>query len=276
MAFLKNLAVTCALAGAVACTDESQNAAPDSVDALGPGDVATVNGERIPESLLRLLALRSLQKNTEDMTDEERQQVMDQLINLKLLAEAGLARRLDQERTIAAELELLRLQTLANWAIRRHVEENPPAEFELRALYEERMQNLSGTEYNARHILVDSREEADHVIDLLDDGGDFAALAEEYSTGPTGPNGGQLDWFTPDRMVQPFADAVRAMEVGTYTSEPVQTQFGWHVILLQETREQQPPGLESMRTELTTLAERQKMQEYVDTLRDAATVEIRD
>ncbi len=136
------------------------------------------------------------------------------------------------------------------------------------------MQNLSGTEYNARHILLESREEAENVIDLLDAGGDFASLAEEHSTGPTGPRGGQLDWFTPDRMVEPFSNAVVALEVGAYTADPVRTEFGWHVILLEDTRDRQPPGLESMRIELTTLAERQKAQAFIEGLRNSAVVEV--
>ena len=261
------------LLGACSQSDNTSSA-PAAVDVLGPGSVATVNGEPVPESLFRLLGLRTLQKSTDDMSDDERARVLDQLISMRLLTEAGVAEGVDQERTVAAELELLRLQTLANVTLQRYIEENPPTETELRALYEERIKNLSGTEYNARHILVETREEAEEIIGLLDNGGDFATLAQERSTGPSGPSGGQLDWFTPERMVKPFADAVVAMEVGSYSSEPVQTQFGWHVILVEDTREQQPPGLDSMRDEITADAERQKIQAYIDSLRGNAVVEM--
>jgi len=247
-----------------------------AADPLGPGEVATVNGQRIPESLFRQFGLATLQKTAEQMSDEERAALIEQLVTLRLVANAGTADRIHEERRVAAELELMRMQTIARRTVERYIDENPPTESELRALYNQQMANLQGTEYNARHILLESREDAEKVIDLLDAGGDFAELAREHSTGPTGPNGGQLDWFTPDRMVQPFSDAVQTLEVGTYTSEPVQTQFGWHVILLEDTRDRQPPGLESMRAELTTLAERQKTQAYVERLRNSAVVEVTD
>lgn len=274
MRITKLLLMLSVAAGVAACDRQSETAQAEQTDALGPGEVAFVNGERIPESLFRRLGLNSVQKTAENLTDEERAALLDQLINLRLVASAGVSGGIDRERTIAAELELNRMQVIANAMLRRHIEDNPPTERELRALYEERMADLSGTEYNARHILVETRDKAEEIISLLDDGGDFASLAQEHSTGPTGPRGGQLDWFTPDRMVQPFSDAVQALEVGSYTQAPVQTQFGWHVILLEETRDRQPPGLESMRVELTTLAERQKSQAYVQMLRDAAAIEI--
>lgn len=241
---------------------------------LGDASVGTINGVEVPESLFRRLGLNAIQKSVDDMTPEERSAVLEQLVAIQLAANDGERQELDHERTIAADLELQRLQVLASAAVERYIENNPPGEAELRELYEQRTANLSGTEYKARHILVETESEAAELIDQLDAGSDFAALAEEFSTGPTGPNGGDLGWFGPDRMVAPFSNAVQELAVGEYTAAPVQTQFGWHVILLEETRDQQPPGIESMRVELTTLAQREKVQSYLQGLRDAAEVSV--
>jgi peptidyl-prolyl cis-trans isomerase C len=105
------------------------------------------------------------------------------------------------------------------------------------------------TEFNASHILVESEEEAQALIAELTEGADFAELAQERSIGPSGPNGGQLGWFTAGMMVPSFEEAVFGLEVGE-VSAPVETQFGWHVILLNDTREQEPPGLDQVRAEL--------------------------
>jgi peptidyl-prolyl cis-trans isomerase C len=238
--------------------------------------VGIINGAPIAESLYRRLGLNMLQKPIDDMSDEERAAVMDRLLALVLVSAEGAKNGLDSELNIAAELELRRMQYLASATVERYMEDNPPSESELRRLYEERIQNLSGPEYKARHILLESEAEAQTVIALLEAGGDFAALAAEHSTGPTGPNGGDLGWFAPDSMVEPFSNAVQALEVGGYSREPVQTQFGWHVILLEDSRDQQPPGIESMRTELATLAQRQQLEAFIQALRERAEITLNE
>ena len=275
MPISKNLIASVCTVWLLTACDAGEAPSTVGTDVLGTADVGTINGLPIPESLYRRLGLNMLQKPVDDMTPEERSTVLEQLVALMLVAEAGSSDGLDDERNIAAELELRRMQYLASATVERFAEENPPSEAELRALYDERVQNLSGSEYKARHILLETEEEAQNVIALLNDGRDFAALAMEHSTGPTGPNGGDLGWFAPDSMVAPFSNAVQALEVGSYTPTPVRTQFGWHVILLEASRDQQPPGIESMRTELTTIARRQKIQEYVESLRERADVALR-
>jgi peptidyl-prolyl cis-trans isomerase C len=255
------------------CADTTDSVA--DANWLGDASIGTINGEDIPESLFRRLGLNTIQKTAEEMTPDERAAVLEQLVDLYLTAADGERQGLQQERSVAAELELQRLRYLATAAIERHLEVNPPREAELRELYEARIENLSGTEYKARHILVETEEEAAELIEQLDRGADFAELAQEFSTGPTGPNGGDLGWFAPDRMVEPFSEAVQALEVGGYTAAPVETRFGWHVIFLEDTRDQQPPGIESMRVELTSAAQRQRVESYLDSLRNAAEVEVK-
>lgn len=107
-----------------------------------------------------------------------------------------------------------------------------------------------GFEWNASHILVETEEEALALIETLDSGADFAELAKEKSTGPSGSNGGQLGWFSTGQMVQPFEEAVQSLEVGA-VSPPVQTQFGWHVVRLNDERPLQPPSLAEVRSQIT-------------------------
>jgi peptidyl-prolyl cis-trans isomerase C len=127
-------------------------------------------------------------------------------------------------------------------------------------------------EFNASHILVESEEEAQALIDALAEGADFAELAAENSIGPSGPNGGQLGWFTAGMMVPEFETAVFDLEAGE-VSAPVQTQFGWHVILLTDTRDQAPPALEEVRAELIEGLRRARVDARIDTLMGEAEIE---
>ncbi len=123
------------------------------------------------------------------------------------------------------------------------------------------------TEYNASHILVETEEEAKAVMAELEDGADFAALAKAKSTGPSGPNGGLLGWFGPGRMVPEFEGAVMALKIGA-TSSPVKTQFGWHVIRLNETRDPAKPTLEDMKEELEQEVWRRRLDNEILTMVD--------
>ncbi len=265
--------LTIAVAGILAgCAETTETVVEENW--LGESSVGTIDGVNVPESVFRRLSLDTIQKPVEEMTPEEREAMLDRLVTFQIAATEGERLGLHEERNIAASLELARLTVLANSVVERHLEDNPPSEAELRERYEQRIENLSGTEYKARHILVESEDEATSLIEQLDGGADFAALAEEFSTGPTGPSGGDLGWFAPDRMVAPFSAAVQDLEVGAFSTAPVQTQFGWHVILLEDTRDQQPPGMESMRVELTSIAQQQRVQAFLQELRDAADIAV--
>ncbi|MEY3004791.1 MAG: hypothetical protein RLZZ491_1967 [Pseudomonadota bacterium] len=127
------------------------------------------------------------------------------------------------------------------------------------------------TEYNANHILVQTQADAEAVIAALAEGADFAQLAQERSIGPSGPNGGALGWFTAGMMVPSFEEAVFALAVGE-VSPPVETQFGWHVIVLNETREQAPPTLDDVRAELEDGLRRARVEAAIEEMTQAATI----
>ena len=262
------------LVTACACSREDTDATDDANDALGSARVAVVNGEPVAESVLRVYTLATERQNLDDMSAEDRARVVNDVIGLELLSQQAEQQGLTRSRSLAAQIELQRLQTVARAMASDYLEKNPPTDADLQAIYDENLSRLSGEQYKARHILVSTKEEADSVIAQLRDGSDFIALAQERADGPTGPNGGALDWFTLDSMPPPFAEAVAVMTIGSYSQEPVQTEVGYHVILLEDKQRQEPPALEEIRDQLASAAERKRLDDYIKTLREAATVSI--
>ena len=142
----------------------------------------------------------------------------------------------------------------------------------LEALYQERYSEVTPSkEFNASHILVETEDQANALIAQLNEGADFAQLARDNSTGPSGPSGGELGWFGPGMMVKPFEDAVLGMDVGA-VSQPVQTQFGWHVITLNDARLANAPALDDVRAELEAELQAAAVQDVVDGLTSQADI----
>ena len=135
--------------------------------------------------------------------------------------------------------------------------------------YNNMLQNNPQNEYKASHILVESQSEAISIIEKLNSGEQFSELAKEYSIGPSASNGGSLgNFFSPNQMVKPFSDAVQLLANNEYSKAPVQTEFGWHVILREDSRETTPPTLESVKPEIEQQIRQTKFQEYINLLRD--------
>ena len=258
-----------ALIALSACSQE--NSAGTSGD-LGSARVAVVNGQPVAESVLRVYLLGTDRKTLEELTPEERERVVNDVIGLELLAQQADKAGVTSSRTLAAQLELQRLRLVANAMANDYIEKNPPSDADIQAIYDENLERLSGQQYKARHILVTTREEAESVIGQLQQGAKFVDLAQERADGPTGPNGGALDWFTLDSMPPPFGEAVRTLTAGSYTTEPVETEFGFHVILLEETRKQDPPAIADIRNDLVSAAQRKQLDDYIKSLREEANV----
>jgi len=244
------------------------------VNTLDDTSVAVVDGRSVSLSLLEVVSLALAQREVTALSTEDRSRLIDELVTMYLLADDADRLNLATSPSVAAELEYRRLQFLARTATEHFREQNRPTESELRKAYEENLPRFLATQHKASHILVPIEEQAIQIIAELDAGGDFAELAREHSTGPTGPSGGDLGWFTADSMVTPFADAVRAAQIGAHTPRPVQTQFGWHVILVEDIKEQQAPGLEAVRDEIVVIVERNKLSEHIKSLHDAAEIEV--
>jgi len=265
------LPIAVSLLAICACTRDASNS---DDEALGASRVALVNNQPLPESVLRIYALATERQNLEDLSAADRERMLNDVIGLELLAQQAEKEGLTRSRTLAAQLELQRLQSLARAMAADYVKKNPPTDADLQALYEENLPRLASEQYKVRHILVETQAEADRVIAELNQGSDFVTLAQARADGPTGPNGGALGWLTLDSMPPTFAEAVRALAVGSHSAQPVQTDAGYHVILLEDTQRQEPPALEDIRNDLTAAAERKVLDDYIKTLRESATVSV--
>ena len=241
-----------------------------STAACAQSDNGTAAPDPEVEAKVLELYIQNRARGTQgEISAEQREQFRTEVADLFLLAEEAEAAGLDEDPEVAAQIKLQRMSTLASALAGNYLEENPPTDAELRAEYSAQVAGYQPQQYKARHILLETEDEAQAVIAQLDEGADFAELAQEKSTGPSGPNGGDLGWFPPDSMVEPFSDAVVALENGNYTSEPVQTQFGWHVILREDSRETEAPSFEEVKERLKPVVEQKKLQSYLDGLRSA-------
>ncbi|MGH6947513.1 MAG: peptidylprolyl isomerase, partial [Kiloniellales bacterium] len=202
--------------------------------------------------------------------------ILNRLINQKLLSKAAAAEGLGDDPELQLRLEEQKQVLLRELYLQRKVEESITEE-SLAARYEKFASEFEGEEEaRASHILLKTEEEARTVIAQLDGGADFASLAKERSEDPAGRNGGDLGFFTREAMVPEFSEAAFAMEVGTYSKEPVKSQFGWHVIRLEERRTSEVPPLEEVRGQLDEEASREVIQGLVESARSGATIEMVD
>lgn len=238
--------------------------------------VATVNGQPVTERDLAL-ASEDLNEQFAQLPPEQRRvAALTALIEIRLLAaraeEAGLAETPEFQQ----RMELLRQRSLHSAFIENEIAGNID-EAAQRARYDELLaEQPAQEEVRARHILVDTEEEAREIIGLLDAGGNFEEIAAERSSDGAAAQGGDLGYFTRGRMVPAFEEAAFAMETGSHSADPVQTQFGFHVIKVEDKRTQEPPSFEQVQPQIQSLMLREAYVETVDGLRDDATVEISD
>jgi peptidyl-prolyl cis-trans isomerase C len=253
---------------ASADSSPGQSAAPMDIDTL-----LTVNGQAVTKNMYGLYFQDRMRAVPDAQNNPQMQMsVLNELSNILIVAQDAEKQGIDKRPEIIATLELLKAKLLTQTSIQEYAEKHQPNEDQIKTLYEADYAGQSGTEYKARHILVKEEAAAKDLISQLDKGADFAELAKTHSTGPTGKNGGDLGWFDAEQMVKPFSDAVVAMEKGTYTKEPVKTQFGWHVILLEDTRQMEAPSLESVRGEIITKLQQQSLAEYMQGLRNESKI----
>lgn len=233
--------------------------------------VATVNGEAI--TLGQMVAMKdSLDEQAKAGLDDAGlwNLMLDQMVRQAAVAQEG-AKAVTPRDTAVMELE--RRGYLSTAALQR-VAETEPTEDELKAAYDKAFGTsvTPKTEYNAAHILVATEDEAKAIVTQLEGGADFGTIAEEKSSDNSSANKGDLGWFTPDQMVEPFANAVVALEKGK-VSAPVQSQFGWHVIKLIDERTQAAPAFDEVRDELTTQVRRDRVAAEIERIAAAAKVE---
>jgi len=248
-----------------------------SLSAAEPDDViAKVGDAEITEADIAFAARDLGQELQRFPPAQWRQLLLDAVVDMELMAQAARKDGLDQDPDFKRQLEFLELQALRNAYLAQKIG-GTITEDEIKAAYDKEFADFEGEEeLNARHILVKEKAEAEALIKELDDGADFAELAREKSTGPSGPNGGDLGYFKKGQMVPQFEAAAFALEPGSYTKEPVETQFGWHVIKVEDKRREEKPDLQAVENSLRQQLFRERYDAKLAELKAASPVEILD
>jgi peptidyl-prolyl cis-trans isomerase C len=233
--------------------------------------IATVNGDKIMKSTLDGY-LGILNKSGKKVAN--RQAAVDDLVATEIaLQEARKSDILERPATKKAIKDYTRNILLKTWT-KEKVDSFKMDDATVKAAYDERVTKLASKEYNARHILVKTEDEAKAIIKDLDGGADFEKLAKEKSTGPSGSNGGSLGWFKAQTMVPAFANAVKDMKKGEVSKAPVKTQFGFHIIKVEDSRDSKLPTLESLEPQLKRVIAQKKMLAYMVELKKTADVKV--
>lgn len=247
-------------------------------DAAAPDEtvIATVNGQPYALDLFRVFYTQRLQETGQQNTPAFQEQAFNEFLSTVVASQEGEKRKLADDANVQTALQLQRMMIMSNAALQNIANDTEVTDEELQKAYEQFTEQAKRTEYKARHILVDDQAKAEELIKQVEKskGKDFEKLAKENSLGPTAEKGGDLGWFDARQMVKPFADAVSALEPGSWTKQPVQTQFGWHVILLEETRTAEPPTFEEAKPNLEAAVKRQKVAETLAELRQNAELEL--
>jgi peptidyl-prolyl cis-trans isomerase C len=249
----------------------SQKGTQDANASKSP-PVAIVDGQPVDRDLYEFYAKGIANKPSSELTPEQRDQVLDNLVRARVIAEQAEKDGTAKEANTAALLELQRLNVLQQAVSEKYLKDRKATDQELRAEYETQVAQLPRLEYHARHILVATEQFAGKIVAELEKGAKFEDVAKRESM-DSKENGGDLGWFTPDRMVKPFADAVVALKPGEYTHAPVQTQYGWHIIKLEETRDMAPPQFDQVKQRVEQMVQGKKFKTYVDDLMKTAKVE---
>ncbi len=270
---LKTLAVAL-VAGTFAAGAVAQEKAAKKPTAAAASKIV-VNGVTIPPSRIEMMN-RELTASGQPNTPERQQAVKEELINREVLVQAAQKRGLDKNADVAAQMDMARQAVLVRALFESEVKANPITDLDLQKQYEDFKKSMGENEYKIRHILVDKEDDAKAIIAELGKGSDFAKLAKDKSKDPgSKDNGGDLDWGPSARYVKPFADAVTSMKKGQLTTAPVKTDFGYHVIRLDDVRPLKVPGFDELKEQFRQRAQQQQIQKLVMELRGKAKVEER-
>jgi peptidyl-prolyl cis-trans isomerase C len=235
-------------------------------------NAAVVNNKPIPKQKVDEFVEALVAQGRPD-TPELRSAVRDELIARELFVQEAETKGLSRNTDVQRQLENVRQDILIRALIREHLKANPVKDAELQAEYDKMRQQAGEKEYRARHILVESEDEAKGIIAQLKKGTKFEELAKKSKDTGSAQSGGDLDWNTPQTFVKEFSDAMVALEKGKTTETPVKSQFGYHVIRLDDVREAQAPPLEQLRPQIQQEIERRRVQQLQQDLRAKAKIQ---
>ncbi len=236
-------------------------------------NVAIVNGKAVPKARVDMLAAQ-LAKAGRPVPPEMQAQLKDEVIAREIFMQEAQKRGLDANDDFKAQIELARQTILIRELFADYQKNNPVTDAEIKAEYDKFAAQNGGKEYKARHILVEKEEEAKAILANLKKGQKFEDIAKKQSKDPgSGANGGDLDWAGANSYVPEFSAAMTKLNKGQTTAEPVKTQFGWHVIRVDDVREAQLPKLEDVKPQIAQQLQQQKLAAFQESLRKSAKVE---
>lgn len=233
--------------------------------------VATVNGQAIPQAVYDAFVSEQKAQGAPDNA-ELQGAVKEELIRRELLAQEAKKKGLDKKGTVPGQIELAKQAVLIRAFLTDYVQAHPISEDRLKAEYEAIKTNLGSTEYKARHVLVDKEDDAKAIIAKLDKGEKFSELAKQSKDPGSKDKGGELGWSSPSTYVKPFGEALTKLKKGEYTKTPVKSDFGYHVIQLDDSRPMTPPPYEQVKQQLQQRASQQQIEQLVKDLRTKAKV----
>lgn len=238
---------------------------------VNAGDPATVNGKPIKQSMVDYI-LKAASAQGRQVDDKARAIIIDKLITTEVIDQEAQKSDIVRQPEFLMNEEMTRRDLRINAYIEDYLKKNPIDDQALQSEYAKFKAQTSGKEYKASHILVQTEEEAKDLISKLANGADFVQLAKEKSLDSSKENGGDLGWFQSESMVRPFSDAVANLRKGSYTTAPVKTEFGWHVIRLDDIRDVAPPPFDTVKNELRSSLQQQQLETLINGLRAKATI----
>ena len=236
-------------------------------------NIAVVNGTPIPKARADAL-IDQLVHQGQQNTPQLQTAVREELVNREILMQEALRRGLPNRPDIKAQIAVAQQTVVLRALIEDFVKNNQPSDAEVTARYNALIKDAGGKEYHLHHILVDNEQQAKDLIAKIKGGASFEELAKQYSKDPgSGKNGGDLDWSDPKAYVPEFADAATHLQKGQMTDTPVHTQFGWHIIRVDDVRDVTPPPLEQVRPQIVQQIQQEKLQAFEEGLRKNAKIQ---
>jgi peptidyl-prolyl cis-trans isomerase C len=229
-------------------------------------NIAVVNGTPIPTSRADAM-IQELIRQGQQPTPDLQMKVREELVNREVMYQEALKEGIANNPDVKAQLALTQQSVILRALLQSYAAKHPISDADVKARYDELAKQMGGQEYHLHHILVDNEQQAKDIIAKLKAGGDFVALAKQYSKDPgSAEHGGDLSWSDPHAYVPEFADAAMKLKKGEITDTPVQTKFGWHIIRLDDTRPVQAPAFDDVKDQLRQQMEQDQLQQWEKSL----------
>ena len=253
----------------VGCKPQTKDGAPADAP-----PVATVNGKPISAAAFQVWVTAQTNKKVEELTPEQKKDLLKGLEGLYVSGQEAEKQNVAADAQVAARIELDRLNVLATTLFQNYAKSKTPTDADLKAEYDRQIASMPKVEYHAAHILVKDEAAAKEALAQLAKGAKFEDVAKKMSVDPGSKDmGGDLSWFTPDKMVPEFSAAVATLKKGEVSKEPVKSQFGFHIIKLIDTRELTAPAFDQVKDRLGPMIQQHQVRDYIDSLKKSAKIE---